>query len=181
MSRDPLVSGDSDWRTAVLQPRDSGGVRAAAAGARPRPTDDITEPSVSETRARERDGSAPSALVHGRDSLSCSLIGDFLSEQLQLPVLGAEVAVDDVLRSVERLNPDLVVSQVDSPPTERSRELTKTLRDRHPDVEVVVFGSQGNPTTPEEYRDAGASRFLTVDATLDDLAKAIREVLAERG
>lgn len=181
MNRDPPVIDDRDWRAAVLQPRDSRDIRRAGAGARPSPARDIVESSLSETPAKDRDGSAPSALVHGRDSLNCRLISDFLSERLELVLLGAAVAADDLLTLVERLQPDLVVSQVSSPPTERSWDLTKALRDHHPDVEVVVFGSQGNPTTPQEYREAGAIRLLLADATPEDLVKAIGEALAERG
>lgn len=119
------------------------------------------------------------AVVHERDPLIASIFADHLSETLELTVLGTTLTVDETLELVADHEPDVVLSHVGTPPDDRSMRLAQELRSRGSDTELIVFGSHGNPTTPEEYVKAGASRCLLADDTLDELKSALDEVIRE--
>lgn len=114
------------------------------------------------------------AVVHERDPLTAATLAEHLSDLPHLTVLGTAVTVENTLELVASQEPDVVLSHVGTPPDDRSMRLAQNLRSRGSDTELIVFGSHGNPTTPDEYLEAGASRCLLADATLDELKSALR-------
>jgi DNA-binding NarL/FixJ family response regulator len=123
--------------------------------------------SRSQTRRR--------VLVHARDEFTGSLLTDHLSKFPDLEVIGSAVTVEEVVDRVGRGSPDLVVSHAGTPPDDRSLRLAEKLRPGETGIDLVVFGSREEHTSPEEYRQAGATECLLAEATLDDLRDALGE------
>lgn len=118
-------------------------------------------------------------VVHERAPLTAAILADHLSDALCLKVLGSTVTVEETLELAASQEPDAVLSHVGTPPDDRSMRLAQDLRSRGIDTELIVFGSHGNPTSPDEYLEAGASRCLLADATLEELNTTLHDVLPE--
>lgn len=122
----------------------------------------------------------PRIVVHERTPFMSHVLSDFLGDLIYLDAIGSAHAVAEAVELVEREQPDLVLSHVGKPPDDRSLRLAELLRAIGADADLIVFGAQGNSTSPGEYMAAGATRCLLADASLEDLDRTLREVLDER-
>lgn len=101
-----------------------------------------------------------------------------------LEVAGACGDLRSLLDAIEKCSPDLVLTDVRMPPegTDEGIRVATELRQRHPDVAVLVLSQHDEPEYALKLLEGGArSRgYLLKDRLLepDQLAAAIREVAA---
>ncbi len=92
--------------------------------------------------------------------------------------------LDGLLRAVERVNPDVVVTDIRMPPdsTDEGIRAANRLREQRPDVGVVVLSQHDEPEYALKLLEAGSARraYLLKDSLTDPrhLLDAIRAVAA---
>jgi DNA-binding NarL/FixJ family response regulator len=101
-----------------------------------------------------------------------------------LEVAGACGDLESLLDAVERSRPDVVVTDLRMPPddTDEGVRAATLLRERHPDVAVLVLSQHDEPEYALKLLEGGARGrgYLLKDRLLDpeQLAAAVREVAA---
>ena len=116
-----------------------------------------------------------------REGLRHLLAGDD-----DIDLVGAEVDMPAVLEACERLEPDVVVTDIRMPPgnTDEGIQAANRLRETHPDVGVVVLSQYATPSFALALLEGGsAGRSYLLKERVQDveqLASAIRTV-AEGG
>jgi two-component system response regulator NreC len=81
------------------------------------------------------------------------------------------------VRLAGELSPDVVVMDI-SMPDLNGIDATRQIKSRHPGVNVVALTAHADPRMVSNILAAGASGFLPKDATFEELAVAIRTVVA---
>ena len=109
-----------------------------------------------------------------------------LQQQPNLDVVGAESDLDALRAAVERLAPDVVVTDIRMPPTETDEgiQLANELRTTHPEVAVVVLSQVANAgyaTTLFEHRGANRA-YILKDRVVEPayLQEVIESVVQQR-
>jgi DNA-binding NarL/FixJ family response regulator len=103
-----------------------------------------------------------------------------------LEVVGVCADYDSLLRTAEQEHPDVVVTDIRMPPTgtDEGIRAAAVLRERHPDMGVVVLSQYSEPAYALDFLDGGSKgrAYLLKERVSDigQLASAIREV-AEGG
>ncbi len=109
-----------------------------------------------------------------------------LATQPEIEVVGACGDLDALLEMVEAERPDVVLTDIRMPPTgtDEGVRAANTLRERHPDIGVVMLSQYAEPAYALallEHGSAGRAYLLKERVSdLDQLLRAIREV-AEGG
>ncbi|WP_031164501.1 response regulator transcription factor [Streptosporangium roseum] len=93
-----------------------------------------------------------------------------------------EVAVtvgtgDEVVPAALRARPDVALLDIEMPGTD-GLDAAAELRDRLPDCRVLILTTFGRPGYLRRAMEAGAAGFLVKDGPVEELAAAIRRVLA---
>jgi DNA-binding NarL/FixJ family response regulator len=102
----------------------------------------------------------------------------------EVDVVAAVEGADALLKALERLHPDAVITDIRMPPTHQMEgiEAAREIRSRHPDVGVVVLSQYVNSLYAFElFRDGTTGlAYLLKDRVgdLDELLRALREVAA---
>jgi DNA-binding NarL/FixJ family response regulator len=97
-------------------------------------------------------------------------------------VVAAVERTEALLEAVERLHPDVVITDIRMPPTHQMEgiEAAREIRSRHPDVGIVVLSQYVNSLYAfEVFRDGtNGLAYLLKDRVgeLDELLRALREV-----
>jgi two-component system response regulator AtoC len=86
---------------------------------------------------------------------------------------------EDALRVVDEQHPALAFMDVRMPGVDGLQAL-KTLRDRHPDVYVVIMTAHGTSQTSIDAMRAGAFEYVTKPLDLDELRTVIRHALSAK-
>jgi DNA-binding NarL/FixJ family response regulator len=94
-----------------------------------------------------------------------------------IEVVGEFANGTDALTAAPALAPDVALVDLKMPGLS-AVETIRGLRERVPDVRVMVFTSFGEDTLIRATLDAGATGFLIKDALHEDLIRAIRSVAA---
>jgi DNA-binding NarL/FixJ family response regulator len=102
---------------------------------------------------------------------------EWITRSSGLTVCGMADGVPQTFKAVERLRPDVVVSEIMRPD---SLAFIRKLHDRFPRVPIVVFSIQDAAVYAARAREAGASGFLMKDAGLDRLIRTIWTVFRGR-
>jgi len=90
----------------------------------------------------------------------------------------AEVARgDEVAAAVDGARPDVALLDIEMPGSD-GLTVAAELRRTHPDVRVIIVTTFGRPGYLRRAIEAGAQGFLLKDAPAEDLAVAIRRVMA---
>jgi DNA-binding NarL/FixJ family response regulator len=100
----------------------------------------------------------------------CSLLG---------PQFAAVIMVADegsLLDTIERLDPDLVIVDLSMPVAEGSN-IVQQLKQRYPDLRVLVLSVHDEPTVVRLILDAGVSGFVLKRTAATDLLPAVEAVL----
>jgi DNA-binding NarL/FixJ family response regulator len=92
-------------------------------------------------------------------------------------VVGEAATGTEVLEQCAALRPDVVIMDLLMPEM-GGIEATRRLRQRHPDVKVLVFSVKGEDHWVLEAMRAGASGYLRKDADEDDIRRDIEKVAA---
>jgi DNA-binding NarL/FixJ family response regulator len=94
-----------------------------------------------------------------------------------ITVVGAAIDGDDAIRQAGELRPDVVLMDLNMPRC-NGVEATEQLRERQPDVNVVVLTTYSDDAWVFSALQAGARGFLTKDAGADEIHRAITVVAA---
>lgn len=93
--------------------------------------------------------------------------------QEEFAVVGAVSSVTDLLESISRLEPDVVVSDI-STPTLDGMDVMQTIRQQYPRVKVVLLTMHGTPELLKLARAVGASGYVTKRDAPEVLFRAIQ-------
>jgi DNA-binding NarL/FixJ family response regulator len=111
-------------------------------------------------------------------------VQDAIAGEPGIEVAGAVADFDELISAVDRLAPDVVVTDIRMPPTgtDEGIRAAALLRDTHPEVGVVVLSQYTEPRYVLRLLDRGAARraYLLKErvGSRAQLAGAIREVAA---
>lgn len=84
-----------------------------------------------------------------------------------------------LLRQVQDCSPDLVITDI-SMPGLNGIEALRRLRAEQPEVQVVCLSMHNEDRVVLSAIEAGASGYLLKDSSFDELAQAVRQVMAGR-
>lgn len=107
-----------------------------------------------------------------RDGLSTQI-----SSEPGLAVCGEADDVAEALRLVGELNPDLIIIDI-SLKTGHGIDLIKRIRERHPNMKMLVNSMYDESVYAERSLQAGAVGYLSKQTARETLITAIRTVLA---
>ncbi len=96
-----------------------------------------------------------------------------------LEICGEAASASDALRLMERMRPDIVVTDI-SLPGRSGLELIKDLRSLHPQVPVLVVSMHDERLYGERVLKAGGRGYLMKEVASEELITAIRQVLRGR-
>jgi DNA-binding NarL/FixJ family response regulator len=97
-----------------------------------------------------------------------------LSEESDLELIGQAASGKEALQQAELLQPDVVLMDL-MLPDQSGIEVTKALRQRHPQTQVIMLtGSFGDELRVREALQAGAIGYLLKDVLRADLITAIK-------
>lgn len=102
-----------------------------------------------------------------------------LDQQEGMRIVGEAGDGDEALRQLSAIVADVVVLDMKMPGTPAPRVIA-SIRQRHPDCQVLVFTSYAEESQVRDALDAGATGYLLKDTLRDDLVRAVREVAAGR-
>jgi len=100
-----------------------------------------------------------------------------LSTDTDVEIVGEADSAASALEAVAELMPDVVLLDVHLPDRSGLEVLTE-MRERFPDVPVVVLSMADEPAYVEEAVRAGAAGYLLKTASGDELVNAIRSVFS---
>jgi DNA-binding NarL/FixJ family response regulator len=98
---------------------------------------------------------------------------------LDCEVVGSVADGSALLEAAQRLQPDVVVLDVNLP-TVNGLEACRQITRVHPEMKVIVFTAMNDPAVKERSLAAGASAFVSKLAH-GDLLSAIGRLAVERG
>lgn len=100
-----------------------------------------------------------------------------LEREEGLEPVGEAGTAEDAIRSLPRLQPDVVVIDIEMPGM-GGVEGAARIRERSPDTRVLVLSMHDQPRDVRRAFDAGADGYLLKAAADEDLVRAIRAVAA---
>lgn len=105
-----------------------------------------------------------------RDGMKAMLAGD-----RTLEVVGEAGSGAEALAAIERLRPDVVLMDVRMPDMD-GLQATHLVKQKHPDVSVIMVTMYDDPDYLMEAISAGASGYLLKDVSRFDLLQTVRTV-----
>ncbi|HEX8053044.1 MAG TPA: response regulator transcription factor [Thermoleophilaceae bacterium] len=111
--------------------------------------------------------------VVGGSALYRESIRRVLDDAGGLEVVGTAASLAEAAPLVERAHPDVLVVDLQ---WERDLAGLASIKERHPDLRVVVLGVDGDEATVVGCAAAGVMGYLARETTAADLVKAIRQV-----
>jgi DNA-binding NarL/FixJ family response regulator len=94
-------------------------------------------------------------------------------------VVGVAADGEEAVAAVEQTSPDVALLDLRMPRVD-GVEATRRLRERSPEVEVVVLTTYADDESVMSALRAGARGYLTKDASSEEIEKAIRDAAAGR-
>jgi DNA-binding NarL/FixJ family response regulator len=118
-------------------------------------------------------GTAVRVLIVDDQALFRQGLRTLLELEDSIEVVGTAVDGADTLRLVETLRPDVVLMDLRMPVMD-GVAATKALRERHPDVQVLVLTTFDDDESIVHALEAGASGYVLKDTPSEELARDIR-------
>lgn len=103
----------------------------------------------------------------------------FIADEPDIRVEGEAASGDEVMTRLREMEFDVVVLDI-SMPERNGIDVLKLLRQRHPDLPVLILSTYPEDQYAINLIRAGASGYLTKESAPDDLVKAIRTVAQGR-
>jgi DNA-binding NarL/FixJ family response regulator len=97
-----------------------------------------------------------------------------LDECEDIEVVGEAHSAREVIALAERRNPDVVLTDLRMPGTQGG-DLITTIRERHPDLKVVVLSASDDAQSIKTASDAGACAFVVKSVRPTDLPSVLRQ------
>src|SRR5450830_1090306 len=98
-----------------------------------------------------------------------------LNQVIDINVVGEAGTAEDALNMVEKLDPDVVLMDIIMPGMGGIRA-TKSIRERYPEVKVVILTMLDQEGYVYEAVKAGATGYMLKSASSDELVRAIKAV-----
>jgi DNA-binding NarL/FixJ family response regulator len=103
-------------------------------------------------------------------------LGELISNEPGLEVCGEADDADDALRKVAATSPDLIVIDI-SLKSSSGIDLIKRIKDRHPQVKMLVSSMHDESLFAERSLSAGAMGYISKQEAIDKVIVAILHVL----
>ena len=103
-------------------------------------------------------------------------LSEFIANQPNLVVCGEADNARDALTAIDRIKPDLVITDIILP-GKSGLELTKDIRAMHPEIMILVMSMHDEPYYAERVLHAGARGYLMKREGGTKLVTAIQRVL----
>ena len=133
---------------------------------------------MSRVRSRKADGRGrKTVFLVDRHALMRRVAADGVNLCSALAVCGMSGGVADAFRSIKRLRPDVIVSEIMRP---HDLGFIRELHRRHPRLPILVFTIHDAAVYAARARAAGASGYLMKDAGGGQLVRSIRAMLRVR-
>jgi DNA-binding NarL/FixJ family response regulator len=104
---------------------------------------------------------------------------DLLSSEPDLEVCGEASGIDDGLRRVRELNPDIVIVDL-SLENGHGLELVQRIKDRHSHIKTLICSMHDESLYAERGLRAGASGYINKQEATEKIVGAIRDVMGGR-
>jgi CheY-like chemotaxis protein len=105
---------------------------------------------------------------------------DFLEDRFpKIRILEASNG-QEAFEQIDRSLPDLVFMDIELP-GENGLRLTRSIKEEHPEICVIILTSYDLPEYREEARRCGADRFLAKGAPVKEICAALESCLAGTG
>jgi two-component system, NarL family, response regulator LiaR len=96
-----------------------------------------------------------------------------LEEFADLELIGKAKSGWDAVEKCEKLRPDVVLMDILMPDLD-GLSAAQIIRDRHPDIKLVVLSSFEEEHLVQAAHQAGVNAYLLKNVSIDELASAIR-------
>ncbi len=84
---------------------------------------------------------------------------------------------ESIEQEIEKLNPDLILMDVNLPNSKNGIEITRNLIKKNPDLKIIILTMHNEPVYVKKAKEAGARGYVTKNSPLIEINKAIEEVL----
>ena len=111
--------------------------------------------------------------------LICASLSQIIDNVPEFHVVGVAEELADVASVVKEHPVDVIVFEVSSPSVE-SFDLIKELIAVNSDLKILILSTQTADPLPSQFLQAGAKGFITRQASVSEVTKAIKEVAADR-
>ena len=108
-------------------------------------------------------------------TLLCEVLKTWLDVEKDIQVLGVANDGYKAIEEVERLQPDIVLMDIDMPQMD-GLEATKIISQRFPEVKVIVLSGHDDDVYLGKSLRAGAKGYLLKNTAADELVQKIRSV-----
>lgn len=99
------------------------------------------------------------------------------SSQPDMELVGEAENGQQAVDLVEELQPDVTIMDVSMPVLD-GFEATRQVKTRHPGVRVIALSMHNDPIFVDGMKSVGADGYVLKDAAFEQLAEAIRIVMA---
>ena len=128
------------------------------ANAKPRETGEFTRLAIVDDHKLARDG-----------------LRDMLADEPDIEVVGEAAAGHEALELCSRLRPDLLLMDVRMPGMD-GLTATRNIKQRYPEISVLVVTMHDNPDHLIEALRAGAAGYVLKDSSQEEIISAVRRV-----
>ncbi len=101
-----------------------------------------------------------------------------LEREADIEIVGTATSAAEGLAGVMAADIDVLLTDIELPPGDSGIDLTRDVRERKPDVRVIVLTTFARSGYFERAMAAGASAYILKDSPASELANAIRKVHA---
>lgn len=84
---------------------------------------------------------------------------------------------ESIEQEIEKLNPDLILMDVNLPNSKNGIEISRNLIKKNPDLKIIILTMHNEPVYVKKAKEAGARGYVTKNSPLIEINKAIEEVL----
>jgi DNA-binding NarL/FixJ family response regulator len=96
-----------------------------------------------------------------------------LQEEEGIEVLEPATNAQEAVERSERFQPDVILMDIDMP-EQSGLSATRTIRERWPQVKVIILSFHGGEAFRDWAEEVGATAFLPKDADPEEIVRAIR-------
>ena len=108
-------------------------------------------------------------------ALLCEVLKTWLDVEADIQVLGVAHDGQEAIAAVEKLQPDIVLMDIDMPQMD-GLKATKIISQRFPKVKVIFLSGHDDDVYLGKSLRAGAKGYLLKNTTADELVQKIRSV-----
>jgi DNA-binding NarL/FixJ family response regulator len=80
-------------------------------------------------------------------------------------------------QKIEKLNPKLILMDINLPNSKNGIEITNNLIKSNPDLKIIILTMHNEPVYVKKAKEAGAKGYVTKNSPLIEINKAIEEVI----